>query len=110
MCNFLNNISGLAPEYIRGQTGYTTEADIYSVGIIFYEIYAREDPYKGEDFKDTLRQVCDRRVNKRPGIPATCPKKIADLMKRCWSPEPSVRPGAKELDSILLDMSIREGM
>jgi hypothetical protein len=59
--------------------------DIFSIGIIMYEIYARQDPYQGEDFRDTLRKVCDRRVNKRPGVPESCPAKIADTMKKCWS-------------------------
>eukprot|EP00977_Amphora_coffeiformis_P000932 scaffold200_cov173-Amphora_coffeaeformis.AAC.4 len=98
----------LAPEYLRGQTGYTTQCDIYSCAIILYEIYAREDPYKGEDFRDTLRKVCDRRVNKRPGVPETCPPKIAELMKKCWSPDPFFRPQAKDLDTQFLDMNIRD--
>uniref|UniRef100_A0A7S3LHW5 guanylate cyclase n=1 Tax=Amphora coffeiformis TaxID=265554 RepID=A0A7S3LHW5_9STRA len=98
----------LAPEYLRGQTQYTTYCDIYSVGIILYEIYSREDPYKGEDFRDTLRKVCDRRVNKRPGVPPTCPPKIVDLMKKCWNPDAVARPSARELDTTLLDMSIRD--
>ena len=98
----------LAPEYLRGQTQYTTQCDIYSVGIILYEIYARQDPYHGEDFRETLRKVCDRRVNKRPGVPSTCPPKFADLMKKCWSPDPFFRPAAKDLDTQLLDMSMRD--
>lgn len=98
----------LAPEYLRGQTGYTTQCDIYSVGIILYEIYAREDPYKGEDFRDTLRKVCDRRVNKRPPIPASTPPKMVDMMKKCWSPDPFFRPPAKDLDTAFLDWSMRD--
>lgn len=98
----------LAPEYLRGQTGYTTECDIYSVGIILYEIYARQDPYKGEDFRETLRKVCDRRVNKRPTIPPTCPPKMVEMMKKCWSPDPFFRPQAKDLDTTFLDWSMRD--
>ena len=98
----------LAPEYLRGQTGYTTQCDIYSVGIVLYEMYARQDPYKGEDFRETLRKVCDRRTNKRPIIPSTCPHKMADLMKKCWNADPMFRPQAKDLDTTLLDMSVRD--
>jgi class 3 adenylate cyclase len=71
-------------------------------------LYARQDPYKGEDFRTTLRKVCDRRVNKRPTIPPTCPPKFAELMKKCWSPDPYVRPDAKDLDTALLDMSSQD--
>ena len=107
-----NQITGtpywLAPEYLRGQTQYTTMCDVYSIGIILYEIYAREDPYKGNDFRDTLQKVCDRRVNKRPGIPAKCPSKIVDMMKKCWSPDPMFRPSSKDLDTMFLDMNMRD--
>lgn len=95
----------LAPEYLRGQTKYTTECDIYSAGIVIYEIYARRDPYVGEDFRETLRKICDRRINKRPEVPKECPSKMIDLMKKCWNPDPSSRPAAKDIDTALLDMS-----
>ena len=81
---------------------------MYSMGIILFEIYSRKTPYEGEPFRETLQKICDRRVNKRPGVPDTCPKKMADLMKKCWAPDPSARPRAKELDSTFLDMSISD--
>jgi serine/threonine protein kinase len=98
----------MAPEYLRGQTDYTAECDIYSVGIVLYEIYSRSDPYKGEDFRTTLRKICDRRANKRPPIPEMCPPKFAELMKKCWSHDPQARPQARALDTMLLDMSMQE--
>lgn len=51
----------LAPEYLRGLTSYNCGCDIYSVGIIFWEIYARKTPFEGEDLRETLRKICDRR-------------------------------------------------
>lgn len=95
----------LAPEYLRGETQYNATCDMYSVGIILYEIYSRKNPYEGEDFRDVMRKVCNRRLNKRPDLPATAPPKIADLMKKCWSPDPNYRPQAKELDMLLMDMN-----
>lgn len=98
----------LAPEYLRGKTHYNSKCDMYSLGIVFYEIYSRKDPYHGEPFKEVLRKVCDRRINKRPPVPTACPEKIADLMKKCWSPDPFLRPEARELDSILMNMRMQE--
>lgn len=82
--------------------------DIYSVGIILYEIYARKNPYSGEDFRDTLRKICDRRTNKRPKIPETAPPKMVEAMKKCWSPDPLFRPQAKDLDTMFLDWNTRD--
>ena len=78
------------------------------MGITFYEMYSRSYPYKGEDYRETLRKICDRRVNKRPPIPATCPPKMASLMKKCWSHDPVQRPTAKELDATVLDFTIQD--
>lgn len=98
----------LAPEYLRGEKEYNPACDIYSVGIILYEIYARKNPYEGEDFRETLRKVCNRRVNKRPDIPVTTPPKVVDLMKRCWHRDPAFRPDARVLDATLMDMNTRD--
>lgn len=37
-----------------------------------------------------------------------CPPKIADIMKKCWSPDPFFRPSAKDLDTQFLDMNMRD--
>ena len=107
-----NGISGtpfwLAPEYLRGESQYKTAADVYSIGIVIYEVYSRKSPYQDENFREVLRKVCNRRVNKRPEIPDTCPQKLVDLMKKCWSPDPTYRPSARELDMTLLDMNIKD--
>jgi len=80
----------MAPEYLRGRS-YSPACDIYSVGIILWEIYARKDPYEGEAMMKVLCQVCDPSINRRPDVPETMPQKMADIMKKCWSPDPFYR-------------------
>lgn len=98
----------LAPEYLRGETDYDTKCDIYSVGIIFYEIYSRKNPYEFENFEEVLQQICDKRVNKRPNIPGNAPPKMVDLMKKCWNNEKNFRPSAHELDLTLIDFAAED--
>lgn len=50
-----------APEVLRGDTKNTAESDVYSFGIILYELYSRKNPYDGEQFEDVLKGVCDPR-------------------------------------------------
>jgi len=78
------------------------------LGIILYEIYGRKSPYDGEHPRKVLRKVCDPRVNKRPPVPSTCPPKMVEIMKKCWSSDAFFRPQAKELDMLFMDMSTQD--
>lgn len=98
----------LAPEYLKRKSSYTTQCDMYSFGMILYEVYARKDPFEGEELQKLLPKICHPRINKRPDMPVSCPPKIADVMKKCWSPNPFFRPAAKDVDYILVEMSAKE--
>jgi serine/threonine protein kinase len=77
----------MAPELLRGDSGNTLATDVYSFGIILYEVYARRDPY--EDEKDTievLRLVADRKIrfaSDRQSL-ATCPRKTRLCLWIAW--------------------------
>ena len=107
-----NTIQGtpvfMAPEYLRRKTEYTTACDMYSLAMIVYEIYARRDPFEGEDIRKILPKVCHPRINLRPPVPEACPPKMADIMKKLWSANPFFRPAAKDLDYIFMDLNARE--
>lgn len=94
----------LPPEYLLGQVDYSPECDMYSFGIISYEIYSRKSPYEGENFREVLQKVCNSRINKRPSIPDCMPPRMVEIMKKCWSSDPSIRPKARELDFIFMEM------
>jgi serine/threonine protein kinase len=53
----------MAPEYLRRKSDYTAACDIYAIGMIFYEMYARQDPFEGEDPRKVLPKVCHPRIN-----------------------------------------------
>ena len=91
-----------------GISDYACSCDIYSAGIIFWEIYARKSPYEGEQFREVLYKVCDRRVNKRPTIEASFPPKMVAIMKKCWSKDATSRPNAVSLDVTLMEMTARD--
>jgi guanylate cyclase len=98
----------MAPEYLRRRTEYNAACDIYSLGMIFYEIYAISDPFEGEDPRKILPKICHPRINKRPPVPEACPPKMAEIMKKCWGSNPFFRPSAKDLDYILLELSPKD--
>jgi len=73
--------------------------------MIIYEIYAREAPFEGEDPRKVLPKVCHPRLNKRPTVPESCPPKMVELMKKCWSANAFFRPSAKDMDYVLVEMN-----
>ena len=76
--------------------------------MILYEIYSRKTPYEGEPFRKTLRKVMDPRINYRPAVPGACPKRMSEIMQRCWSSDPFHRHQAKDLDMLFGEMSSRD--
>lgn len=76
----------MAPEIIQGKT-YTEKADVYSFGIIVWELIAREDPYKGMPTFAVAHKVVHEGI--RPEIPEAAPAGLAKLMQKCWATDPN---------------------
>jgi class 3 adenylate cyclase len=92
----------MAPELLRREHGNSAASDVFSFGIILYEVYSRRDPYEGEgNAKEILRLVCDQAIKKRPEAPISMPDKVKSLMADCVEDEPDKRPTFEELDKRL---------
>ena len=72
------------------------------------EMYARAEPWEGENPKKLLPKICHPRTNKRPPVPEACPPKIADIMQKCWAANPFFRPTAKDLDYALVELGAQD--
>eukprot|EP01089_Gocevia_fonbrunei_P016598 TRINITY_DN5188_c0_g1_i1.p1 TRINITY_DN5188_c0_g1~~TRINITY_DN5188_c0_g1_i1.p1 ORF type:complete len:681 (-),score=90.84 TRINITY_DN5188_c0_g1_i1:37-2079(-) len=81
-----------APEILRNQR-YTEKADVYSFGIVLWEIVTREDPYKGMPPFQVVFAVGTQHI--RPSIPESCPDDWTDLITDCWAEDQNVRPSFK---------------
>ena len=85
----------MAPEVILKEN-YTEKADVYSFGIILWELWSKDPPYKGILAKDVANLV-KKDKNFRPKIPEIVPDEISDLMKKCWDYEPQKRPSFNKI-------------
>jgi serine/threonine protein kinase/ABC-type phosphate transport system substrate-binding protein len=93
--------SWTAPEIIRGEA-YSEKADIYSLGIVMWEVLTRRRPYADANF---VRISLDVLEGKRPEVPSDCPPAFARLMAKCWHAKAHKRPSAGDVASQLLAMT-----
>ncbi|KFM62370.1 Mitogen-activated protein kinase kinase kinase 9, partial [Stegodyphus mimosarum] len=79
----------MAPEVIKSST-FSKASDVWSYGVLLWELLTGETPYKGIDALAVAYGVA---VNKLTlPIPSTCPLPFSYLMKGCWNPDPHARP------------------
>ena len=97
----------MAPELLSNSTPNTTSSDVYAFGITLYEMFARKDPYEGEDPVGVLKLVCDPAVNKRPVMPRDCPSQLRALMSDCVVADPEERPSFEEVDKRLKRVDVK---
>ncbi|RIB27806.1 kinase-like domain-containing protein [Gigaspora rosea] len=85
----------IAPE-IFDKRPYTTESDIYSFGIIMWEILYGKSVYYNREFNQQLQiEICCN--NLRPSIVKDIPQCYINLMKECWEKCPENRPTAEKI-------------
>ncbi|KAJ0599599.1 putative dual-specificity kinase TKL-Pl-4 family [Helianthus annuus] len=79
----------MAPEMIQHRP-YTQKVDVYSFGIVLWELITGTLPYHNL----TDLQAAFAVVNKglRPTVPNDCLPILREIMTRCWDVDPDVRP------------------
>jgi len=102
----LSNPIWLSPEIMRGEE-YTEKADVYSFGIILWEILTGGLPF--DEFpvahSSFMYQLEDEIMNGlRPTIPSDANQDYTNLIKDCWQNDPLKRPNFPEIYQRLLNM------
>ena len=90
-------VSYVAPELLRGTNNAknTKESDVYSVGMLMWEIFAGHPPFDDRAHNHCLAfDICE---GLQPPILPAMPKDYVQMMQRCWDVDPSKRPTMKEL-------------
>jgi mitogen-activated protein kinase kinase kinase 7 len=98
MTNNKGSARWMAPEVFEGDT-YTEKCDVFSWGIILWEIVSRQQPFK--EFENPLTVLWKVHNGQRPPLVEGCPKPIENLMTACWAPVPAKRPAMSTVVEIM---------
>jgi serine/threonine protein kinase len=104
-CTDLYELSGntgslryMAPEVAKSEP-YNLSADVYSFGLLLWQICSLDLPYDGMNRQDHSELVVHG--NERPQLDSSWSTPLRILMKRAWEPDPLVRPSMDSIYKIL---------
>uniref|UniRef100_F1KZ82 non-specific serine/threonine protein kinase n=1 Tax=Ascaris suum TaxID=6253 RepID=F1KZ82_ASCSU len=98
-CENFGTVAYKAPELLKGGRA-TDRADIYSYGMLLWELYARRAPFEGIHPHTIIFLVVSRHL--RPdlselGKQMECDSANVQLIADCWAADLTMRPSACEL-------------
>ncbi|XVF87476.1 hypothetical protein PTKIN_Ptkin18bG0122900 [Pterospermum kingtungense] len=101
-CDLLTDDPGtyrwMAPEMIKKKS-YGRKVDVYSFGLILWEMVAGTIPY--EDMNPIQAAFAVVNKNLRPVIPGDCPPAMRALIEQCWSLHADKRPEFWQIVKVL---------
>eukprot|EP01102_Stenamoeba_stenopodia_P014004 TRINITY_DN4615_c0_g1_i2.p1 TRINITY_DN4615_c0_g1~~TRINITY_DN4615_c0_g1_i2.p1 ORF type:complete len:670 (-),score=136.64 TRINITY_DN4615_c0_g1_i2:3-2012(-) len=102
MTSIVGTVPYMAPEVLQSTT-YTQAIDVYSFGILLWEMVTREVPYDNMFLIDVVEFVTS---GKRLHIPSYLPPQIRLLIERCWHENADMRPTFDQVHKYLKALAI----
>ena len=84
----------VAPEVLLNKE-YDEKADVYSYGVVLWEILSGEKPFRLVQPTSSIRDVVAK--GGRPPIPKDSPIFLTRLIRECWRQEPARRPSFEDV-------------
>lgn len=101
MTNNRGSAAWMAPEVFESSR-YSEKCDVFSFGIILWEVLSREQPFK--DIELTFSILWNVHKGNRPPLIEGCPRPIEELMTNCWAKNPSDRPSMDYVVEVMTEL------
>ena len=96
----------MAPEMMTGaggRTRYSPAVDVYSLGVLIWELVHQRQPYADEAGIKQFALMFSIQSGHRPPIGRGCSLGLRELLEACWAPDPADRPSVPEIRRRLED-------
>jgi len=92
MTQEVGTVQWMAPEMMTSNA-YTEKVDLYSYGVILYEVICRVIPWDDSEVDEVFATVSNGgRLIFDDVLPHDCPSGLVALMQDCWAQDPADRP------------------
>ncbi|XP_062438839.1 mitogen-activated protein kinase kinase kinase 13 isoform X1 [Rhea pennata] len=91
--SFAGTVAWMAPEVIRNEP-VSEKVDIWSFGVVLWELLTGEIPYKDVDSSAIIWGVGSNSLHLP--VPSTCPDGFKILMRQTWQSKPRNRPSFRQ--------------
>ncbi|CAL4124763.1 unnamed protein product, partial [Meganyctiphanes norvegica] len=99
-------IKWMAPESMPDKGRYTCKSDMWSFGVLLWEIFTRGNLQPYPEHSNTY--VLNQKGKLRPKRPDKCPDFIYSMMQRTWKENPEDRPTFRAIVEQLLSYTSEE--
>eukprot|EP01094_Clydonella_sp_ATCC50884_P017768 TRINITY_DN315_c0_g1_i17.p1 TRINITY_DN315_c0_g1~~TRINITY_DN315_c0_g1_i17.p1 ORF type:complete len:529 (+),score=120.88 TRINITY_DN315_c0_g1_i17:1158-2744(+) len=94
----------MAPELFKRRAKFTPACDVYSFGMLMWEVAARAVPFADAHSPEVAIKWIEE--GEKEDIPEDTPPAYAELLQRCWSSDAAERPSMAEAVAALEAMRV----
>ena len=91
----VGSIPWMAPELFKRGAKYVTGSDMYSYGMVLWELSSRQVPWSDARAPGLIIQWVSQ--GEREDMPTDAPEPIAAVIRSCWEANPMNRPSAGDV-------------
>eukprot|EP00794_Sanderia_malayensis_P020492 gene20492-22508_t len=90
-----------APEVVNGEKMLSFSSDVWSFGVLLWDIVSLSKQLDENLRKEMLRHMLTEDSQRQPSIMFYCPDFVKELMFDCWCKEPEQRPSFERIYNLL---------